>query len=392
VTIWPLSANKDAKMHDIHLHDEKMQRKKKKRCVKSAAMPFNVSKHIQNLRWRMKGDEDTDTQEFVRFAPKSFSGSDERVPLNDPHPRFDHEFFNSWHFEPFYKSYNFQDFARVLHWYHQVPLKLRLSHSQLLRLHSPVSEKEEWSSYFRHWFDLFNDAFFLGAFDSYPVQIIIGFPGYYHTGPHVNACTHAVASPRIYREGYRGLIIQINIRDHAKSRCKNYEETQSLHLLSLLHEMNHAFFMIFACIHQACASHRNHLGFSVKPYAHGPEWADCMRLLLDAFKELINWPEVHQVVFDKPMMHSVLGDMVEDNWKATPSQLARWGFNRYRLTEIKLGCGNEAKLMDEKKAKLNAEKEVETNRDQAKPRVEIGTVENDKEVSKLRRKCLRLMI
>jgi hypothetical protein len=230
--------------------------------------------------------------------------------LDDPYPRFDHEFFRSWYFAPFVASYNPKDFARVFHYYNQVPLKLRLSHSQLLRLHSPVCEKEEWSTYLRHWFDLFNVAFFLGSFDHYPSRSELGSQG--------------ITTLRIHGELTKWLCVILAETATGEHRFRSiYRRNLSVRntrkcilrqLLTLLHEILHAFFQIFPCGSSLCTKHYN-LREDLFD-SHGPEWADCMRVLLDALEKLANWPEAD---FNVMLYYSVLNDTIVNKWQPTPS-------------------------------------------------------------------------
>jgi hypothetical protein len=91
----------------------------------------------------------------------------------------------------------------------------------------------------------------------------------------------------------------------------------------LLHEMTHAFIRRYSCRCQPCLKIRQsvHLGGD-GPHGHGPLWADAMTGIQTAFQNVVKWKVYCCIDF------GVRDEMKVSKWKASPTQLSRWGLLR----------------------------------------------------------------
>ncbi|EPE33011.1 hypothetical protein GLAREA_06023 [Glarea lozoyensis ATCC 20868] len=257
------------------------------------------------------------------FTPRPFEF--ETIPSDDPHPSFDQELFQSWHFQPQWKAYNTRDFARALHWYNEIPLELRLSPKQILRLYSPIWEDEDPQTFLNSWFLLLNDAFFFGALDPELVKVIMEYDEH---APQMGLTKMDATIP------FRGII-----RVWADYDNKRGPTTWiPLLILALMHEMLHVFFESFGCISKQCPSQCYQILGEVpiiKPIGHTPEWADCMRLLYDALRDLVSWPASLEYYFHDLLWSGVCWEMAIRKVRPTPAQFRRWNFRRYFELQVK---------------------------------------------------------
>lgn len=99
-------------------------------------------------------------------------------------------------------------------------------------------------------------------------------------------------------------------------------------LSTLLHEMVHTFLDLYSCQCTECQKHtvsRN--GFSGQS-GHGPNWANAMNAIEEAFQDHVQW-EVEGGVLE-----SLALEMATSGWVPRDDQLERWGIDRHELKSV----------------------------------------------------------
>ncbi|EPE24179.1 hypothetical protein GLAREA_08029 [Glarea lozoyensis ATCC 20868] len=244
---------------------------------------MNVIKKLNPVGKSMPPPNNFDVKEYVNrtrrdaglaTTAEAFDGSDSPL-VGDISPLF-HAYASTKRFEALFDTYEFTDFAQVLHWYNQLPLEKRLSTNQLEIIRGLVVKPDLITAQLRiptyrevldEWFGIFNDAFFFGALEKKPFKILTEKPW----PPKCKQLEDkANSTPTSSNKKHLSTVITINVHHfvpvHGHDRPQ--EHCQDI-LIMLLHEMLHEFMSVFG---RTSKNNRS----------HGPEFANCMVLLLKA--------------------------------------------------------------------------------------------------------------
>lgn len=104
--------------------------------------------------------------------------------------------------------------------------------------------------------------------------------------------------------------------DYARGRS-----VEQLYLLTMLHEMTHAFLSFYTCQCGACRSMIASARGGIGDTGHGPAWADAILAVGQAFQDQVAWDAEDLGIVDS-VVHEI---QASRGWEPTVEQLGRWG-------------------------------------------------------------------